>query len=423
MRNVLFITPFIWEAGPWRGKPTVYYIIRGLQRAGYEVHVVTATNKRDLHDTVWEGVHIHYFRLPFSPVPFQFDAFHSFLTLLAQGSQPLQRHLAFRLLWLQFVFFGLRRAQQVARAWPPVFTYGVNNPGIPVAYRVGRRLGVPTFSRIMGSYIMQWLDSPLLLYLARFDELLAFKLPADGLIITDDGSVSQTDAREKLGLPDERVWILRNGIDKAAFAFGPDRSQLRAELGLPPDAKILLWVSQLVECKRTERAIEALPEVASRCPEVRLVILGDGPERPRLEALAEELGVGHLVRFEGFVARGDLPRYFRSADVFAAFYDHANVSNSLLEAMLSGNAIVTLNNGHTSDVVKHMENGFLVEEERIADIPAALTRVLTDDGLREMLRRNAAAYADRTLRTWDERIDDEIRRIEGVLARRERRQP
>ena len=114
MPNVLFVTPFIWEAGPWRGKPTVHNIIRGFQRAGYEVHVVTCTNKPQPAAQIWEGVHLHYFRLPFSPAGFEFDAFHSFLTQVSQAASPWRRHLTFRWLWLQFVWFGWRRRLK----WP-----------------------------------------------------------------------------------------------------------------------------------------------------------------------------------------------------------------------------------------------------------------------------------------------------------------
>ncbi len=421
MKNILFVTPFIWEGGPWKGKPTVYNIIRGFQQAGYAVHVVTATNKAGPEDLLWEGVHIHYFRIPIAPGGMKFDAFHSFLTQLSQAASPWQRHLTFRLMWLQFVLLGMRRAAQVARHWPPVFAYGVNNPGIPIAYWVSRRMGVPTFSRIMGSPIVQWLSSPVRLYLARFDELLAFKLPAEALIVTDDGTISEAEIRDQLRVPTTRIWVWRNGIDKAAFTSGPPKAQLRAELGLPADAKVLLWVAQLVNWKRTDRIINAMPEVAARCPEVRLLIVGDGPDRPNLEAQARRLQVEHLVRFEGFVPRENLPRYFRCADVFTALYDYSNVSNTLLEAMLSGNAVVALNNGHTADVITHLENGLLIEPERISDIPAALVQVLLDDELHERLGRNAAAYAKRSLFTWDERIEREIREIEEIVSRWKKR--
>jgi glycosyltransferase involved in cell wall biosynthesis len=414
-RRVLVVTPFIWEAGPYHGKATIYYILRGFLRAGYEVHVVTATSRRGETDAVWEGLNIHYFRVPLGAVDFEYDAFHSFLSLVRRQKAGWRRHLTFRLFWLQFVWLSYRRALQVARLWPPTITYGVNNPGIPAAYGVARRLGVPNFSRIMGSPIVQWAGSRVKLYLARFDELLAFRLPASALIVTDDGTISADEIEQELGIPRARIWLLRNGIDKTSFTAGPERRRSRMELGISPESKVLLSVSQLVDWKRVDRVIGAMPAVVARCPEARLLIVGDGPERANLEAQAKRLDVAHLVRFEGFVAREALPRYFQSSDVFTAFYNYANVGNSMLEAMLTGNAVVTLNNGHTGDLVKHMSNGFMVEPDRLSDIPDALIQVLTDDDLRRKLGGSAAAWANATLLTWDERIEQEIAMIEATV--------
>ncbi len=419
MRRALFISPFIWEAGPYKGKPTVYYTLRGFQHAGYGVHLVTATNKPGLRDVVYEGIQVHYFQIPFNPVDFEYDALESFLTLVRRETSLWKRHLKFRLFWTQFVTLGTWRAMQVARQWPPALTYGVTNCGIPIAYIIGRRQGVPNFSRITGSPLLNWTGSTIKLYLARFDELLAFKLPCDALIMTEDGSMTIDDIHQRLGVPINRIWLWRNGVDKAAFVAGPDRDKARQALRLEPDAKVVLSVSQLVDLKRIERIVEAAPQVVQQCPTTRFLIVGDGPERAVLQQRAKHLGVEHLVRFEGFVTRDKLPLYYRASDIFAAFYDYANVSNSLLEAMLSGNAVVTLDNGHTRNVVQHLENGLLVDPTRLSDIPAALVRVLTDDDLRHTLGRNAAAYADRTLLTWDERIAREIIAIEAILANRD----
>ncbi len=418
-KNVLVITPFIWEGGPWRGKRTVYAILEGFQRAGYEVHVVTGANRPGLSDQVWEGLHIHYFRPALAPGGGAFDAFHSYLTQVAQGRSPWRRHLSFRLYWLSFVWGAARRAEGVARAHPPRFLYGINNPGIPPAWRVARKLGMPFFARIMGSAIPQWAASRLKLYLARFDELLAFKLPAEAIILTDDGQASAEDIARKLGVPEERIWMFRSGIDKAVFQRPMDSRAAREKLGLPADARIILWVSQLVAWKHPERLLEAMPRVLERAPEALALFLGDGPMRADLEARARALGIDHAVRFDGFVARDKLPAYFHAADLFTAFYDYANISNSLLEAMLSGLPVVALDTGHTADMVHHGENGLLIPPDRPEAIPDALLALLTDEALRRRLGERAARAADAMLLTWEERIDREIARIEGVLQARE----
>jgi len=434
---VLFISPFIWEGGAHKGKPTVYYIMQGFLRAGYEVHVVTATNKPGLRESEFAGLHIHYFYIPFNPVKFKYDALESFLSLIRSEPNRLLRHLKFRLFWLQFVVFGFFKARSVAQAFPPTLVYGINNPAIPVSFLISRLFHTPTFSRIMGSPLGQWVMDNVVfstapdgeqivhncsavslfkLWISRFDELLAFKLPCEAVIITDDGTISTGTITDWLGVPKERVWLLRNGIDKAMFQESSDLPTARQSLHLSPESKVVLWVSQLVDWKHPERLLDAIPRIIAICPDVHFVIVGDGPERPALERRVIQLGIQSCVRFAGFVKRDELPVYFRSADVFTAFYDYANISNTLLEAMLSGVAVVVLNNGHTGDVVKHLENGWLVAPEQLADsIPEALIHVLTDEQLRQQLSSNAAIYAYTVLLTWDERITFEIAQIEAIV--------
>ncbi len=415
MKNVLVITPFIWEGGPWRGKRTVYALLEGFRRAGYDVHVVTATNRSDLHEEEWQGIHIHYFRPTIAPGAGQFDAFHSFLSQVAQGASPWRRHLNFRLFWLSFVWGATRRAKEVARQHPPTFLYGINNPGIPPAWRVARSLGLPMFSRIMGSYLPQWSGSRLLLYLARFDELLAFKLPAAALIVTEDGQASALDIHQRLGVPLERVWLFRNGIDKSFFQQPLDKKSMREKLGLPQEAGIILWVAQLVPIKHPERLIDALPAVLAHAPQTHVIMLGDGPLRDALQRRALDLGVADVIRFEGFVARDALPAYFHASDLFVALSDFGNIGNSTLEAMLCGLPVVALDNGRTAEVVHHGENGVLIPPDQLERIPNALLSLLENDALRARLGANAARYADENLFTWEERIDREIARIEKVL--------
>ncbi len=416
MNHVFVITPFIWEGGPWRGKRTVYAILEGFQRAGYQVHVITATNRRQRTEQQWENIHIHYFHPPWTPSHPPYDAFHSFLTHIAQEQNPWRRHLTFRLFWLHFVWGAARKAQEIARQYPPTFLYGINNPGIPPAWKVARAWNVPFFARIMGSPIIQWMNSPIKLYLARFDELLAFKLPSQALIITDDGTISQEDIHTHLHIPYDRIWLLRNGINKTPFLLGPSREEARQVLGLSPDIPIILWVSQLVSWKHPERLIHALPAILAHHPQTQTIILGDGPLRPDLEQLAHSLGIHDRVQFHGFVPRTQLPLYFHAADIFTAFYDYANIGNSTLEAMLSGLPIVALANGHTDQVVQHLQTGWLIPPHQLDQIPIAINTLLDDPSLRLQLGKQAAQKADDMLWTWEERIDHEIQLIESTLA-------
>ena len=78
-----------------------------------------------------------------------------------------------------------------------------------------------------------------------------------------------------------------------------------------------------------------------------MIIKGDGPERKILEQLSNKLGIKQYIRFEGASPHNEVPKYFATADIFLSFYDWSNVGNPLLEAMMGGKCIVTLNNGDT----------------------------------------------------------------------------
>ncbi|MEM4675392.1 MAG: glycosyltransferase family 4 protein [Nitrososphaerota archaeon] len=152
-----------------------------------------------------------------------------------------------------------------------------------------------------------------------------------------------------------------------------------------------------------------------------LVIIGEGPERSRLEQLAIKLGVENHVRFEGAVLHKEIPKYLAAADIFLSFYDWSNVGNPLLEAMMAGKCIVTLNNGDTGQFVKNMENGILLEYEDLPRLPEVIKRLLADEDLRKKLGANARRFAEENFWSWDERINAEIAEVERLIEKQNRK--
>lgn len=432
-RCVLVATPFVWEGGRGRGKPTVHNVLEGFGRAGYDVHVLCGTNQPDLRLVRRDGYTLHYFAMRAARGRFAFDADRSYLTAVRGERRRWMRHPAFRLWWLEFVLRGSVLAVRLARSLRPALAYGINNPGVPVAVAAARAGGVPAIARVMGTEIAQFAGLtpgvPLQrqarpglrvwarLLLVRFDELLVFRLPCAAWVITDDGQIGAEELTDWLGVPPERLLLWRNGVDRQRFAAAPELEAARARLGLAPEDRVVLWVSQLTDWKHTERLLEAMPAVLATVPGALALIVGDGPERGALEKRAAELGVMNRVRLDGFVTHDAMPVYYRAADVFVALYDRANVANTLLEAMLAGLPAVTLDNGLTRSVVHHETNGLLVSPEHLGQVADALVRVLTDEPLRQRLARAASRWADESLLEWPERIDREIATIEAIAAR------
>ncbi|MGW6918665.1 glycosyltransferase [Kitasatospora sp. NPDC054939] len=141
------------------------------------------------------------------------------------------------------------------------------------------------------------------------------------------------------GVPPARIELIPNGIDAARYARPPAdraaaRARLRAELGLPADGWVVGGVGRLVPGKRFEVLLEALADLARTDPAARLVLIGEGPERPALERRAAELGVRERVVLTG--ERDDVPELLAAVDVLAAPSPGETFGLGVLEGLAAG---------------------------------------------------------------------------------------
>lgn len=148
---------------------------------------------------------------------------------------------------------------------------------------------------------------------ARADELLAQRIGRirAGARIVAIGQ-AQARALTDAGLPPSAV--IPPGIDLEHFAPG-DRARARGTLGLPSDAKIVLYVGRLAADKNVETVLSAFAGINGKVENSRLLVVGDGPFRQDLQRAAARLGVEASVSFLSFVPHQQLPAYYRAADV------------------------------------------------------------------------------------------------------------
>ena len=134
---------------------------------------------------------------------------------------------------------------------------------------------------------------------------------AGGLTVA---STTGLDFHRSLGIPSDRLFLLPNVVDTDLFARSAQaltQHDARSRLGLPTDRRIALFVAKLVPWKRPQDLVQALVGA----PDWVAAFAGDGPQRPRLKQLAEELGVSDRCHFLGFVNQGELPAVYRAADI------------------------------------------------------------------------------------------------------------
>lgn len=165
----------------------------------------------------------------------------------------------------------------------------------------------------------------------------------------------------------------------------------RPELGLPPEAFIIATVGRLISRKAFHRLIEALARLDD--PRAHLLLIGEGPLRDQLEALAATLGVADRVHFAGRVDEARKFRLLMASDVFALSSLHEAYGIVYLEAMHSGLPVTSSIQGGQRDFLAHERNALVVSDSEPAGYAAAWRRLMADEPLRQRLADGARETA------------------------------
>ena len=208
------------------------------------------------------------------------------------------------------------------------------------------------------------------------------------------------------GVDPARVTVVYNAVDPAGPAPVASRAGARAALGLP-DEPVLLTVCRLTAAKGVDLVIRA----AARLATGQVVVAGDGPARPGLEALARRLGLGGRVCVLGYVPRERLPLYYRAADYTLLYSGYEGLSHVLLESLRAGTPVIASDRGGNGEVVRHGENGFLVPYPDPDALATALERALAPG---EQARCAAQSGLGLERFSWERMVDATVRVLAAV---------
>ncbi len=201
-------------------------------------------------------------------------------------------------------------------------------------------------------------------------------------------SPSVVEFYRELGVPAEKLACIRNGIELPSLDAVADRSirdALLDELNLPPDAFIAGYLGRLAKQKRVEDLIWAVETLRQIRPKLFLVIVGDGPERQRLENFARDVGCLDHVRFLGH--REDGSRWLKLFDVFCLASSFEGMSNSLMEAMSIGKPVIASDIPANRELVVQCQTGFLPKLADTVGFMQFLRQLIDEKGLTEELGR------------------------------------
>jgi glycosyltransferase involved in cell wall biosynthesis len=214
---------------------------------------------------------------------------------------------------------------------------------------------------------------------------------------------SRNEIVDMLRLPAANITVAPPGVDER---YGPG--------GHRSATPLVVAVGRLVPVKRFDALLRALAAANPDHPGLEAVIIGEGYERPALEALRDELGATDWVRLPGRVSDDELVEWYRRAWVVASSSQREGWGMTLTEAAACGTPAVATNIAGHADAVVDGESGLLVDD--MEELAPALSRVLGDEVLRSRLSKGALARA--RWFTWDATARRTLEALAGEVTSR-----
>jgi len=247
------------------------------------------------------------------------------------------------------------------------------------AMHLAEALGVPFSIKARGSDIHFWGRRP-----AVAEQMLAASRSAGGMLAVSSALKADMAA---MGMPAERIRVHHTGIDLERFRpAGREPAKLR----LGAEGPLIVAPGNLVPLKGHRLAVEALAGL----PGATLLIAGEGPERPALEALIARLGLGPRARLLGSVAPAEMPGLLAAADLMLLPSEREGLANVWIEALACGTPILIADVGGAREVLDRPEAGRRVERDPAA-IAAAAREMLASPPDPAAVRRSAERFS------WD----------------------
>lgn len=230
-------------------------------------------------------------------------------------------------------------------------------------------------------------------------------------------TVSDEFQRElsELGV-DTPIETVPNGVDLEQFQPG-SREDARRVLDLPADVPLLLYIGGLIARKRIDTLIEAFARVRTTHPNVRLLLVGEGPSEAELRSAARTRRCAEAVTFVGPVPRDRTHLWMNAADLFVLPSESEGRPNVVLEAFACRRPVIATRVNGTVELLDHETHGLLFDPDDVSTLASSIRRLLDDPNLAARLAANAhrsLAERDLTWRAHGERLLRIYERVSGV---------
>jgi glycosyltransferase involved in cell wall biosynthesis len=231
-------------------------------------------------------------------------------------------------------------------------------------------------------------------------------------------SQAVVDFYHKLGVPDDRLAMIYSGTEDEELP-AVDPGQIRIELGFEAEAPLILFVGRLAEQKRVDDLLKAIDLLQHVQPELRSIIVGNGPLQDRLEETAHGYDLNGRVQFLGH--RNDVPRLMAAADVIVLPSSYEGLPNVVLEAMRFRKPVVATAAPGTTEVVVNGKTGLLVPVGDVMLLARAIRDLVRNPVLAKNLgeagrARVEAHFRSDTMIAQFAELYENLARSKGILV-------
>jgi glycosyltransferase involved in cell wall biosynthesis len=380
-------------------------LARGLVNAGHEVDVITSAHPEGKREDVVDGVRYIFVDAPrhqSDPVWLK-ESYAEFLR--QEAERPYDVLHSESKCAIEHVRRGVHRRTPVVVMFHGVFL-GFARSQFRSAFRTRRPIPLLRAMRRV-----QWVAAH-----DHFRHGTWYRFRACEAIVPSRQQVQPT--RLSCLLRESRMHVVPNGIDAELFRPRAGRD-VRAELGLP-QVPLFATVGRLSAGKGFDLAVRALAQLRGDLASAALLIVGDGEERQPLEALSQRLGVRERVVFAGRQPREAVARYLAAADIFLFPTEHEEAAPlAVPQAMSCARPVIASRTGGITEVLGESgEYGVLIPPGDVAALAREVTRLMSDDALRQRLGDAARrrVLADYTVERMVERTLDVYRVAIARLA-------
>jgi len=287
--------------------------------------------------------------------------------------------------------------------------YGFSGKTAIPTYLLARRFKVPSVLKLFGILYFSYGNKNPRDLLLNLEHYLGYKVPVDMLMVINDGTGGDKVAE-------------RMGITKR-FVFVPNprpewkpRSNAKAELGIPQNKRVILYVSRLDILKGVEILPDIMDAIKKEINDIVFLIIGEGPQKKHLLERIKELNLQEFVRCIGYVTHSRLDRYYSASDLFLAIADYSNATLPVIEALSMSVPVIAFDTGHTKEVIPDGKGIVYVPYKDIDALVRKIVNLLSNPEERERLSKAALEFS-KTIPTWEEVAEKEANILKELITK------